>query len=120
MFNRFLLDRYIFATFLKLLVVSFTSFAGLYVVIDVAANLDELWAHSKVQSGGMLAVLRDFYGPRLLDLFDRTAGILAMVAAMLTITLLQRHQELTAMLAAGIPKLRVAIPILAGAALVST
>ncbi len=119
MFNRFLLDRYILWTFAKLVIVGFVSFAGLYVVIDSMNNLDELLAHAKTVKGGVPRVLTEFYGPRLLDLFDRTAGLLAMVAAMLSVTMLQRNQELTAMLAAGISKFRVAIPLLGGALVLS-
>jgi lipopolysaccharide export system permease protein len=78
-----------------------------------------LLAFAKTQSGGIGRVLLDYYGPRVLVLFDQLAGLIAMVAAMLSITLLQRHQELTALMAAGISKMRAAKPLLVGAVLVS-
>ena len=119
MFNLFLIDRYIFQTFLKVALISFVSLAGLYVVIDIMSNLDELVNYAKSQSGGLGQVLLEYYGPRVLVMFDQFAGLIAMVAAMLSITLLQRHQELTALMAAGISKVRIAQPLFIGALLVS-
>jgi lipopolysaccharide export system permease protein len=119
MFQRLLIDRYILWTFTKVVLAAFISLAGLFVVIDAMNNLDELLGFAKTQRGGMLRVLVDYYTPRLLVMFDQLAGLFAMVAAMLTITLLQRNQELTALMAAGISKIRVAMPLLIGALVVS-
>jgi lipopolysaccharide export system permease protein len=119
MFQQRLIDRYVLWTFTKVVLVAFMSLAGLFVVIDAMNNLDELLGHAKTESGGMLRVLFDYYTPRLLVLFDQMAGLFAMVAAMLTITLLQRNQELTALMAAGISKVRIAAPLLSGALVVS-
>ena len=47
------------------------------------------------------------------------SGILALVAAMFTVTWIQRHQEMTALMAAGIPRLRVLRPVLIAAICVS-
>jgi lipopolysaccharide export system permease protein len=114
-----LIDRYIFRTFLKVMLIAFVSLAGLYIVIDAMSNLDELLAFAKTQSGGIARVLVEYYGPRSLVLFDQLAGLLAMASAMLAVTLLQRHQELTALMAAGVSKIRTARPLLVGAVLVS-
>jgi lipopolysaccharide export system permease protein len=117
--NFWLIDRYVFHTFLKVMVISFVSMAGLYTVIDAMSNLDELLAFAKQQNGGLLRVVFEYYGPRSLVIFDQLAGLMAMASAMLTISLLQRHQEITALMAAGISKIRVARPLLFGALLVS-
>jgi len=117
--QRLLLDRYILWTFTKIVFVAFVSFSGLYVVIDVMNNLEELLDHAKTQPGGMPRVLADYYFPRLMLVFDQTAGLMAMVAAMLTITIMQSKNELTALMAAGISKVRVAMPLLLGALVIS-
>ena len=120
MFQRLLIDRYILWTFTKVVLAAYVSLAGLFVVIDGMNNLDELLGYAKTQRGGVLRVLVEYYGPRLLVLFDQMAGLFAMVAAMLTVTLLQRNQELTALMAAGISKVRIALPLLLGTLVIST
>jgi lipopolysaccharide export system permease protein len=118
-FQRLILDRYILWTFTKVALVAFVSFAGLYLVIDGMNNLEELTTHAKAQSGWFPIVVARYYAPQLLVLFDQTAGLLAVAAAMLTIMLMQRNQEVTALLAAGIPKMRIARPLLIGAVAIS-
>lgn len=114
-----LIDRYILWTFAKVVLVAYVSLAGLFLVIDFMNQLDELLGYAKTQPGGLLPVLGDYYTPRLLVLFDQVAGLLAMVAAMLTIALLQRHQELTALMAAGISKVRISLALFVGTLAVS-
>jgi len=113
-----ILDRYLLRIFVKVLFVSFLSLTGLFIVIDAFSNLDEFLKAGE-QSGGLLTVLGEYYGARVLTFFDRTSGLLALVAAMFVITWLQRTNELTAILAAGISHRRVLKPILVAAAIVS-
>ena len=44
--------------------------------------------------------------------FDRMSGVLTLIAVMFTVTWIQRHQEMTALLAAGISRRRVLRPVL--------
>lgn len=113
-----ILDRYLLRQFIQIFLICFLSLTGLYVVIDVFSHLDDFSAYADKQ-GSLLKTLGVFYGPRALGFFDRISGILAMLAAMFTVTWLQRHQELTAMLAAGISKFRVIKPIVIAAVVVS-
>ena len=46
--------------------------------------------------------------------FDRTAGLLTLVSAMFTVTWIQRHNEMTALMAAGISRIRVVKPVIVG------
>jgi lipopolysaccharide export system permease protein len=113
-----ILDRYLLGAFLRVLCVSFLSLTGLFIVIDLFANLDELLSHAELH-GSLAGILVDYYGARVLSFFDRTSGLLALIAAIFIITTLQRQNELTALMAAGIPRARVARPLLAAAALVA-
>jgi len=113
-----ILDRYLLRQFIHVFLICFLSMMGLYVVIDAFQNLDQFSRHAK-ENGNLLAIIGKFYAYRSLSFFDRTSGILAMIAALFTATWLQRHQELTAMLAAGISKFRVIKPLLAAAVVVS-
>ena len=99
-----ILDRYLLFTFLRIFVVCFLSFAGLYVVIHLFSNLDELTALSKESSWAEL--MWAFYWPRMAELFDKTAPIMALVSGIFSIHLMQRTSELTAIEAGGITKFR--------------
>ncbi len=111
-------DRYVSGLFLKVLLVCFLSTAGLYVVIDTFNNMDEFLGLGK-QLGGFCAVLFDYYGARLPWFFDRASALLALIAAMCAVTWLQRTNELTAVMAAGVPKARVVRPLIVAAVMVT-
>lgn len=105
-----IIDRYLFWMFLKIFLVCFVSFTGLFVVVHLFSNLDELTALSKIAGWGSLA--RDFYIPRVAEVFDKTAAVWALVAAVFSINLMQRRREMTAVEAAGIAKSRILRPVL--------
>ena len=113
-----IIDRYLLRQFLWILVIFATSFIGLYVVADSVNNFEELADHAK-DHGGMFRVLAEYYGYRSLSFFDEISALLILVAAMFTVSAFRRHQELTALLAAGISKARVVRPIVIAAVLLS-
>ncbi len=113
-----ILDRYLLLLFLRTFLVCFISFTGLYVVIHLFSNLDELSALSAESTWGQLML--DFYGPRVAEMFGKTAPVLALVAGIFSISMLQRNRELTAIEAGGITKQRALRSILlAGVAIVA-
>lgn len=109
-----IIDRYLLRQFLQVLAICFCSLTGLYVVFDAFGNLDEFLRYGEKQ-GGVLALLAEYYAYRSIFFFDRTSGILALVAAMFTVTWIQRHNELTALAAAGLSTGRVMRPVLVAA-----
>jgi lipopolysaccharide export system permease protein len=112
-----ILDRYLLFLFLRTFLVCFLSFTGLYVVIHLFSNLDELSALS--QDSSWPELMMNFYGPRVAEMFGKTAPVLALVAGIFSISMLQRNRELTAIEAGGITKQRaVRSIILAGIAIV--
>ena len=112
------IDRYILKLFGKVLLVCFGSLAGLFVVVETFNNLEEFLELGK-DKGGILQVLQVYFAPRIFSLFDRTSSLLALVAAIFTLTWLQRTNELTAIMAAGISRVRVAKPLIIAAVVVS-
>lgn len=110
-----ILDRYILRQFVKSFVICWISLTGLYVVVDTFAHLDEFLAMAKQNERSLLEVIGEFYSYRSLALFDKISAILAMIAAMFTITWIQRHNELTAMMAAGVSRIRAARPVMVAA-----
>ena len=108
-------DRYVLRVFIRVLAICFFSLTGLFIVIDLFGNLEEFISYAERQ-GSLFAVVAEYYGARILSFFDRTSALLALVAAIFTITWFQRTNELTAIMAAGISKAR-AIRILIFAAI---
>jgi lipopolysaccharide export system permease protein len=106
-------DRYLLLLFAKILAVCYVSLSGLFVVVHLFTNLDDFQTLAD-QAGGSLKLALEFYGPRLLDLFDRTSPILILLAAIASLAWMQRRQELTAIEAAGVPRGRLVRTLMIG------
>jgi lipopolysaccharide export system permease protein len=100
-----IVDRYLLMLFLKIFLVCFLSFTGLFIVIHLFSNLDELAALSKEE--GWPQLMGNFYGPRAAEVFDKTSAVWTLVAAVFAVSLMQRRREMTAIEAAGITKSRI-------------
>lgn len=113
-----IIDRYMLRQFAQVLVICFLSLIGLYTVIDLFGHLDHFVDFAE-KNGGFLKTLAAFYGFRAFWFFDRLSGVLTLTAVMFTVTWIQRHNEMTALLAAGVTRLRVLRPVLVAAIFVS-
>lgn len=111
----YILDRYLLRQFLQSLAICYLTLAGLYVVFDAFTNL-ESFLRAAATPRALFGVMGEYYGYRALWFFDRTAGLLVLTAAMFTVAWIQRHNELVALQAAGISKLRVLRPVIGAAA----
>jgi lipopolysaccharide export system permease protein len=109
-----IIDRYLLRQFIQVLIICFLSLIGLYIVIDAFGHLDHFVDYAE-KNGGLLATMGSFYAYRAVMFFDRTSGVLTLIAVMFTVTWIQRHQEMTALLAAGIKRTRVLRPVLLAA-----
>jgi lipopolysaccharide export system permease protein len=109
-----IIDRYMLRQFTQVLIICFLSLIGLYIVIDAFGHLDHFVDHAG-DHGGLMGMLVSYYTYRGIAFFDRTSGILTLVAVMFTVTWIQRHHEMTALLAAGITRVRVLRPVLLAA-----
>jgi lipopolysaccharide export system permease protein len=113
-----IIDRYLLRQFLKTFFVCFISLMGLYVVFECTTNMDEfLRCGQKV--GGVLQLMARRYSYQAFAFFDRTNSLLVLISAMFTVSWIQRHNELTALLSAGISRIRVVLPLIAVAAMIS-
>jgi lipopolysaccharide export system permease protein len=113
-----LIDRYITRAQLHAFMIVFVSLAGLTFVVDAFTNIEEFIAHAP-EGGGLARVLGCYYGYRLISFFDATSPVISLASAMFALSWLERHNELTALLAAGITRWRIARPALVFAAVVS-
>ena len=114
-----IIDRYVFSSFLRNYLISFMVLIGMYVVLDMVFHFDELVdVDATAQAGalantlGMLWNILDYYFYQSFLFFVHLSGIIPVVAAAFTLLRLSRFGELTALLAAGVPLLRVAAPII--------
>jgi lipopolysaccharide export system permease protein len=113
-----LIDRYLTRAQLHAFVIVFVSLAGLTAVVDAFAHIEEFLAHA-AESGGLVPLLGTYYGYRLISFFDATSAVIALASAMFALSWLERHNELTALLAAGVTRWRIARPTIVFAAIVS-
>src|SRR5436305_6063699 len=113
-----ILDRYVLVTFIKNYLISFMVLIGLYVVLHMMFNFDELNQVRAQSAGGMeqlvstVSVISSFYFYQTFVIFVQLSGIIPVVAASFTLLRMSRFNELSAILAAGVPLLRVAMPVI--------
>jgi lipopolysaccharide export system permease protein len=106
-----LIDRYITRAQANSFLILFISLAGLTFVVDAFNNMEEFVAHA-AEAGGLWRVLSRYYGFRLISFFDATSGVIALASAMFALSWLERHNEVTALLAAGVTRWRIARPVI--------
>ncbi|MCC6238882.1 MAG: LptF/LptG family permease [Phycisphaerales bacterium] len=114
-----IIDRYIISAFLKNYAITLIVLVGLYIVMDMVFNFDELAEMQQSQSSGGVATfvqimyhIVDYYFYQSLLFFTNLAPVIPGVAASFTLIRLSRSNELVAIMAAGVPLLRVALPII--------
>jgi len=114
-----ILDRYVAASFIKNYFLSFAVLLGLYVVLDMLFNFNSLVTIQEKAglSGiatvlGLLATSWDYYYHQSFVFFVQISAIIPVVAAAFTLMRLSRFNELSAMLSAGVPLLRVTLPVI--------
>lgn len=105
------IDRYLLFLYFRVLFIAFLSISGLLIVVQAFTNLEEFLQYGR-QRGSLIQVLLEYFGPNLLSYFERLSGLLAVMALLFAISWLYRTNELTALLAAGVTKRRVLLPLL--------
>ncbi|GAB5404661.1 MAG: hypothetical protein Aurels2KO_28920 [Aureliella sp.] len=112
------IDRYIIVLYLRVLLICFASVAGLLIVVEVFTNLDEFVRYAESSGKGLALVLLEYFTPRVIDNFEGLSGMLALLAMLFVIAWLNKTNEFTALLAAGVTKRRVVKPLMLASAAV--
>jgi lipopolysaccharide export system permease protein len=115
-----ILDRERYWSFLKAYVICFIALVGLYVVIDAFSNLDEFEEVASDSTLHLFSTMGRYYLVKMSLIYDQICGIITMMAAIFTVTWMQKNNELLAMLAAGISTRRVIRPVLVSAIVISS
>jgi lipopolysaccharide export system permease protein len=108
------IDWLLIKGYFKAYLVCLVSLLSLYIVIDLFMNLDEFTSRHH----GLVAVaqhIASYYGYRLTKFFDQLCEPIVLLAAMFTVALMQRSNELIPLLSAGVSTRRVVLPVLASA-----
>src|SRR5215212_11739008 len=113
-----IIDRYMLRQFVQVLIICLMSLIGLYIVIDAFSHLDHFIDYAG-KHGNLIKIMGAYYAYRSIWFFNLMSGVLTLIAVMFTVTWIQRHHEMTALLAAGISRTRVLRPVLMAAILVS-
>lgn len=107
-----LLDRYILLSFLKNYAISLLVLLGLYITLHMVFQFDEVVKVGTVgQAAGqttweLIRSIVDFYFHQAFLFFVQLSGVIPVVAAAFTLVRMSRFNELTAVLAAGVPLLK--------------
>ena len=76
-----MIDRYLIWLYIRVLLLSFSSLAGLLVIINLFSNLDDFIEYGK-REGNLSGILVQYYAPFLLSIFERLCGLLSMMAVL--------------------------------------
>jgi lipopolysaccharide export system permease protein len=114
-----ILDRYIVRSFLVNYLLALGVLVGMYTLLDLIVNFDSFTkaAQSNTEANNatawkVLYDIIDYYAYQFLVIFQQISGAIPLLAAGFTMVRMTRHNELTAMLAAGVSLYRVAVPII--------
>jgi lipopolysaccharide export system permease protein len=114
-----ILDRQRYWSFFKAYLICYVSLIGLFIVIDAFSNMDEFTKRADGVAE-TLQVMGRYYLIRQSLFFDYLCGVIGMMAAIFTVTWMQRNNEHLAILAAGISTQRAIRPVLVSSVIVST
>ncbi len=107
------IDRHLVLSFVTNYVLLLLAGIGLYVFADLIFNLDEFTENRALSTWQILRNMADYYGNNLPLYYFQLGGVLLAVATAFTFANMLRSNELTALVAAGVPLQRLAVPLLA-------
>lgn len=102
-------DRYVARSYLFSLAVCYGALVGLYLVIDISGHISTLYAYSGFWGLAPLAVR--VYLPRLPLIFHELTPFVSLLAAMFTVSKMQRDNELLCLTASGVSVFRILRPL---------
>jgi lipopolysaccharide export system permease protein len=103
-----ILGRYIALAWLRLLALCLGSFVAVYLVLDMMEKIPRF-----LRAGGAPGDILQFFVCKLPEMIGQTAPFSILMATLLTLGLLSRNSEITAMRSCGVSLLRIALPMLA-------
>ena len=108
------IDWLLIKGYFKAYLVCLVSLLSLYIVVDLFTNLDEFTSQHQ-DAGAVAKHIGSYYGYRMTKIFDQLCEPIVLLAAMFTVALMQRNNELLPLLSAGVSTRRVVLPVLVSA-----
>ncbi|MEO0652896.1 MAG: LptF/LptG family permease [Planctomycetota bacterium] len=112
------LDRYVGRLFGSAYVVALLLVVGLYLVVDLASNLDDYLRPTESGASSAPRVLR-YYLLHIPFLYLSVAPFVTLMAGLFTVARLQRSREVVAALSGGVSARRLLLPLFVGAGLIA-
>ena len=106
-----IIDRQMIQGYFKAYFVCLTSLLSLYVVVDLFNHLDD-FTRKNENFLGVLKHIGTYYAYQITQIFDRLCEAIILLAAMFTVTWMQRCNEQLPLLSAGISTRRIVLPVL--------
>lgn len=107
-----IIDRYIARTFFSGYVILLLVGIGVYILSEMLINVDEFIEDTTLPADEIVRRMLDYYLNNLPLYFSQLGGPVMTIAAAFTLGQMLRNNELTALLAAGMPLQRLAVPLL--------
>ena len=104
------LDAYVTSAFLGPFVLCLIGFSGLFIVIDLFANIDDFFGQRPVFEA--LRVAAVYYVLRLPSLLARVMPIFTVLPAVICVVRMLRSNEMCVMRASGVSERRIVLPLL--------
>jgi lipopolysaccharide export system permease protein len=102
-----ILSRYIAVTWLRLLALCLGSFVSVYLVLDMMDKIPRF-----IRAGGAPGDMLAFFVFKLPEMVGQTASFSILMATLLTLGLLSRSSEITAMRSCGVSLFAISLPML--------
>ena len=102
-----IISRYITFTWLRLLILCLGSFVAVYLVLDMMEKIPRF-----LRAGGSPGDIAHFFICKLPEMVGQTAPFSILMATLLTLGILSRNSEITAMRSCGISLVRISLPML--------
>lgn len=108
------LEKHILSEFLRLLVMALAGFIVLFITVDLFENVDTLMEHKVPLLASVV-----FFIHKLPFIIGQISPVAVLVAVLLSLGILSKHGEITAMKAGGVKLLRTVYPLLAAGLAIS-
>jgi len=109
-----IIDRYILREFLKILALVLVSVIALFMIVDYNEIASDIRKH-----GASLDTILTYYRFQVFYVLNWTLPISVLVGTLVTFGILSKNNEITAIKSGGVSLYRIAVPILAVAAVIS-
>jgi len=109
-----ILEKHVLSEFARLLAMALAGFIVLFITVDLFENIDTLMAHKVPAAASFM-----FFAYKLPFIIGQVSPVAVLVAVLLSLGILSKHGEITAMKAGGVRLLNAVYPLIAAGLAIS-